>query len=159
MDSSHFKTKLWNECRRSRGQEQRHSKSWLSHEVRDHATLVKACSDTKGNGIQSINNPLHIIWKFLWGPVGWAADYSRAYRSVITGDISNAVRRFFWYKNPADETTLTEYCLVRLNYGDSVSSAALEESIRSYIAPECRHQLASSMPSSISTLCLPVRGF
>ena len=98
-------------------------------------------------GIQSINNPLHIIWKFLWGPVGWAADYSRAYRSVITGDISNAVRRFFWYKNPADETTLTEYCLVRLNYGDSVSSAALEESIRSYIAPECRHQLASSILS------------
>ena len=70
-------------------------------------------------GVQSINNPLHIIWRFLWHPVGWAADYSRAYRSVITGDISNAVRRFFWYKNPADENTLTEYCLIRLNYLDN----------------------------------------
>ena len=91
-------------------------------------------------GIQSINNPLHIIWNFLWDEIGWAADYSRAYRSVLTGDISNAVRRFFWFKDPHDESTLTEYCLVRLNYGDRPSSAVLEIAIRDYISPLCKLQ-------------------
>ena len=35
---------------------------------------------------QSINNALHIVWNFLWHAIGYAADYSRAYRSVITAE-------------------------------------------------------------------------
>ena len=98
-------------------------------------------------GIQSINNPLHIIWKFLYNSIGWSCDYSRAYRSVLTGDIANAVRRFYWFKDPYNEDSLTEYCLIRLNYGDSCSSAVLEEAIRNFIAPECKTELANNILS------------
>ena len=98
-------------------------------------------------GVQSINNPLHIVFRFLWSAVGWSADYSRAYRSVITGDVSNSCRRFYWFKDPLDETTITEYCLIRLNYGDSCSSAALEEAIRGYIAPQCTLELSKNILS------------
>ena len=98
-------------------------------------------------GIQSINNPLHIVWKFLQGPIAWLSDFSRAYRSVITSDIANAVRRFYWFSDPYNENTLTEYCLIRLNYGDSPSSAVLEEAIRSHIAPECKLEMASHILS------------
>ena len=96
-------------------------------------------------GCQSINNPLHILWKWSYGPIGWTADFSRAYRSVLTGDTANAARRFFWFSNPSDETSIQEYCLVRLNYGDSPSSAVLEEAIREYISPQCQTELARNI--------------
>ena len=98
-------------------------------------------------GIQSINNPLHIVWKFLYGPIGFSSDFSRAYRSVLTGDVANAVRRFYWFSNPLDEDTLIELCLIRLNYGDSCSSAVLEEAIRCHIAPECKTTKANHILS------------
>ena len=89
-------------------------------------------------GVQSINNPLVITWGFLWGPVAWSCDYSRAYRSVVTSPISNSLRRFFWYRDQHKEESMVEMCLLRLNYGDTCSSAVLEEGIRSYIAPLCK---------------------
>ena len=99
-------------------------------------------------GVQSINNPLAITWGFLWGPVAWSCDYSRAYRSIYTSPISNSLRRFFWFKNPLEEKSIVEFCLLRLNYGDTPSSAVLEEAIRSYIAPLCKLEKAKEILTS-----------
>ena len=88
-------------------------------------------------GPQSLNNPLYIVIRFLWNPVGLCMDFSRCYRTIVTGPSSNTVRRFWWFLTPDNEDSIREFCLARLNYGDNPSSAVLEEAIRSHVSPHC----------------------
>ena len=84
-----------------------------------------------GSGLQCLLN-----WRY--GIYAYCADLSRFYRSVKTCDMSNALRKFYWFTDVSDESTLTTYQFIVGNYGDSAISLYTEIIVNDIIAPECK---------------------
>ena len=53
-------------------------------------------------------------------------DLSSAYRSVRTKAKTNSLRRFYWYSNPNDPTTMIELMVVVANFGDKPAGRVLD---------------------------------
>lgn len=71
----------------------------------------------------------------LRGGSGYAADLSRAYRSVVSSPTTNQLRLFWWFEQIDDPTTLKVYSYEVMNFGDRPSACTLEVALREYLAP------------------------
>ena len=63
-----------------------------------------------------------------WSSYGYCllTDLSSAYRSVWTKAKTNSLRRFFWFRDPGDSSTMTELMVVRCNFGDRCAGRVLD---------------------------------
>ena len=63
-----------------------------------------------------------------WSVYGYAmlTDLSSAYRSVRTKAKTNSLRRFFWFSDPNDPSSMIEIMVVRMNFGDKPAGRVLD---------------------------------
>ena len=106
-------------------------------------------NENLAQGINSLNSSLAVLNRFAAFPFAILTDLSQAYRSVYTGDATNSVRRFYWFQNPNDPTTVTEYCMQRMQFGDKPAGNILAEAInlisnQPEISSDCRDFLKCS---------------
>ena len=84
-----------------------------------------------------MNSSLEILLGFSCHPYCLMTDLSEAYRSIFTGKETNSCRRFFWFKDINDESSLVEMMLVRATYGDKAAGNFLAQE-RNIIADDRR---------------------
>ena len=77
-------------------------------------------------GQNSMNLAINVLNR--WSCFGYCmlTDLSSAYRSVRTKPKTNSLRRFFWFRDPGDSTTMTEMMVVRCNFGDRCAGRVLD---------------------------------
>merc|ERR1712030_159827 len=77
-------------------------------------------------GQNSMNLAINVLCR--WSCFGYAmlTDLSSAYRSVRTKMKTNSLRRFFWFKDPSDATSMVEIMVVRCNFGDRPAGRVLD---------------------------------
>ena len=80
-------------------------------------------------GANTLNSSNGVLTKFSIFPHAFSTDLSKAYRSVITGDQTNSIRRFFWFGDVNDPDSITEYVLTRMTFGDTPAAFILGEAI------------------------------
>ena len=83
-------------------------------------------NDNLAVGVNSMNATLDVLAG--WCAYGYAmlTDLSSAYRSVRTKAKTNSLRRFYWYSNPNDPTTMIELMVVVANFGDKPAGRVLD---------------------------------
>ena len=69
-------------------------------------------------GSSQMNSSLKVLLGFSSFPFALMTNLSQAYRSCKTGKVTNSCRRFFWFTNPHDETTLVELMFVVSTFGN-----------------------------------------
>ena len=84
-------------------------------------------------GSNLMNSALDILLGFSTHPYCIMTDLSEAYRSIYTGPITNSCRRFWWFQDVNDETSLVQLMLVRSTYGDKPAGNFLAQG-RSIVA-------------------------
>ena len=77
-------------------------------------------------GQNSMNLAINVLNR--WSCYGYAmlTDLSSAYRSVRTKPKTNSLRRFFWFRDPNDASSMTELMVVRCNFGDRCAGRVLD---------------------------------
>ena len=77
-------------------------------------------------GVNSMNLALNVLDR--WSCYGYCllTDLSSAYRSVRTKPKTNSVRRFYWFREPGDVSTMTELMVCRCNFGDRCAGRVLD---------------------------------
>ena len=88
-------------------------------------------------GSNLMNSALDILLGFSCYPYCLMTDLSEAYRSIFTGPETNSCRRFFWFKDINDESSLVEMMLVRATYGDKAAGNFLAQG-RNIVADDHR---------------------
>ena len=106
-------------------------------------------NENLAQGINSLNSSLAVLNRFSAFPFAILTDLSQAYRSIHTGDATNSVRRFYWFKNLDDPATVTEYCMQRMQFGDKPAGNILAEAInlisnQQGVSSDCRDFLKFS---------------
>ena len=89
-------------------------------------------------GPSLLGSGLVCYWHFRLGAVAFCADVSRFYRSVYTYEDTNTLRRYHWYTNVHDPSTLREFKFRVASYGDSPISLLSELCVNDHIAPKCK---------------------
>ena len=84
-----------------------------------------------------MNSALDILLGFSCYPYCLMSDLSEAYRSIFTGPETNSCRRFFWFKDINDESSLVEMMLIRATYGDRAAGNYLAQG-RNIVADDPR---------------------
>ena len=84
-----------------------------------------------------LGSGLKCLISFRENFIGYHSDISKFYRSVYTDEQTNNLRRFFWFSNPEDETSLKLWKYTRGNYGDTSISILTEIIVREIIAKSC----------------------
>ena len=64
----------------------------------------------------------------VW-PYSFLTDLKEAYRSIGTGDTTNNCRRFCWFRDPEDPSTLTDLMLNLSTYGDRSAGNLLSQGV------------------------------
>ena len=80
-------------------------------------------------GSSQMHSSLKILLGFSAFPFAFMSDLSTAYRSCKTKRLTNSCRRFFWFLNPLDETSLTELMFVVSTFGDKPSGNILGQEL------------------------------
>ena len=65
-----------------------------------------------------LNSSLDVLNGFSVWPYAFLTDLKEANRSIGTGDTTNNCRRFCWFRDPEDPSTLTDLMLNVSMYGD-----------------------------------------
>ena len=74
-------------------------------------------NDATVKGRTSINRCDRVLYHFFLHPVPLLLDVRKMYRQIRTRTLTNVLRKFFWFADPHDESTLQEYMLTRLGFG------------------------------------------
>ena len=74
-----------------------------------------------------MNSSLDILLGFSCHAYCLMTDLSEAYRSIFTGPITNSCRRFWWFRDVTDETSLVQLMLIRSMYGDKAAGNFLAQ--------------------------------
>ena len=90
------------------------------------------------SGPSWLGSGLECVLNFRYGTYGYCADISRFYRSVKTCEITNALRKYYWFSDPDDPSSLTTYQFIVANYGDAPISLYCEIIVQDIIANNCK---------------------
>ena len=85
-----------------------------------------------------LGSGLRCLISFRENLIGYHSDVSKFYRSVFTEDITNNLRRYFWYLDPHNEQTLQCFKFIVGNYGDTSISILTEIIVREIISESCQ---------------------
>ena len=80
-------------------------------------------------GSSQMNSSLKVLLGFSAFPFALMTDLSTAYRSCKTKRLTNSCRRFYWFLNPLDENSLTEFMFVVSTFGDKPSGNILGQEL------------------------------
>ena len=80
-------------------------------------------------GSSQMNSSLKVLLGFSAFPFALMSDLSTAYRSCKTKRLTNSCRRFFWFLDPLDENSLTEFMFVVSTFGDKPSGNILGQEL------------------------------
>ena len=83
-------------------------------------------NDNLAIGVNCMNATLDVLAG--WSVYGYVmlTDLSSAYRSVRTKAKTNSLRRFFWFSDPNDPSSMIEIMVVRMNFGDKPAGRVLD---------------------------------
>ena len=84
-----------------------------------------------GNGIQTILG-------FRSHNIGFNADVSKFYRCILTSQLTNQLRRIFWFSDINDPSSLRCLEFTRGQFGDCIISAYSEMALLDFVAPQCQ---------------------
>ena len=100
-------------------------------------------------GPAKLGSGLKCMLKFRMDIIGWTCDLSRFYRSIITDETTNNLRKFVWFNSPDDISSLQSFRYTRANFGDTPSSLLSELAVSEFIAPvSMTHELKSACSES-----------
>ena len=84
-----------------------------------------------------LGSGLRCLISFRENLIGYHSDISKFYRSVFTENITNNLRRYFWFTDPNNEQTLQCFRYIVGNYGDTSISILTEIIVREIISESC----------------------
>ena len=88
------------------------------------------------SGPNYISSGLQCLLGFrFYGGAGFCSDLTRAYRTLMTPDLINNLRMFWWYVDIDKPESACVFQFTRVTFGDRPASCLLELALRDYLAP------------------------